>query len=50
VARDLPYYDPAISEVAFDGLCRFALATDLLRARVPYEDVVATSFSRLWTA
>jgi NitT/TauT family transport system substrate-binding protein len=50
VARDLPYYDPAISEAAFDGLRRFALATGLLRAQVSYENVVATSFSHLWTA
>jgi NitT/TauT family transport system substrate-binding protein len=50
VARDLPYYDPAISEAAFDGVSRFGLATGLLRARVPYADVVATSFSGLWTA
>jgi NitT/TauT family transport system substrate-binding protein len=50
VARDLPYYDPAISEAAFDGVSRFALATGLLHARVPYADVVATSFSDLWTA
>jgi NitT/TauT family transport system substrate-binding protein len=50
VARDLPYYDPAISEAAFDGLCRFAMARGLLRERVLYEDVVATSFAGLWTA
>jgi ABC-type nitrate/sulfonate/bicarbonate transport system substrate-binding protein len=50
VARDLPYYDATISEAAFDGLSRFALATGLLRERVPYADVVATSFSSLWTA
>jgi NitT/TauT family transport system substrate-binding protein len=50
VARDLPYYDPAISEAAFEGMSRFALATGLLRARVPYADVVATSLSGLWAA
>jgi NitT/TauT family transport system substrate-binding protein len=50
VARDLPYYDPAISEPAFAGLSRFALATGLLRAQVPYQDVVATSFRSLGTA
>jgi NitT/TauT family transport system substrate-binding protein len=50
VARDLPYYDPAISETAFEGLSRFALATGLLRAQPLYEDVVATSFRHLWTA
>jgi ABC-type nitrate/sulfonate/bicarbonate transport system substrate-binding protein len=50
VARDLPYYDPAISEAAFEGLSRFAHATGLLRGRPSYEDVVATDFTRLWTA
>ena len=29
VARDLPYYDPAISEAAVTGLDRFARATGL---------------------
>jgi NitT/TauT family transport system substrate-binding protein len=50
VARDLPYYDPVISEAAFEGLNRFALAAGLLHARRPYKDVVATSLSHLWTA
>jgi ABC-type nitrate/sulfonate/bicarbonate transport system substrate-binding protein len=50
VARDLPYYDPAISEAAFDGLCRFSRATGLLHGQPSYQDVVATSFSHLWTA
>jgi ABC-type nitrate/sulfonate/bicarbonate transport system substrate-binding protein len=51
VARDLPYYDPAISETAFEGLNRFAHATGLLsRLRVPYADVVAMPLRHLWTA
>jgi NitT/TauT family transport system substrate-binding protein len=50
VARDLPYYDAAISETTFEGLCRFARATGLLHGHPSYEDVVATSFSHLWTA
>jgi hypothetical protein len=50
VARDLPYYDPAISEATFEGLCRFSRATGLLHEQPSYGDVVATSFSHLWTA
>jgi ABC-type nitrate/sulfonate/bicarbonate transport system substrate-binding protein len=50
VARDLPYYDPAISETAFEGLSRFARATGLSRLRVPYADVVAMPLRHLWTA
>ena len=50
VARDLPYYDPALSETAITGLNRFALATGLLQRSVPYEDVVATRFRHLWSS
>jgi ABC-type nitrate/sulfonate/bicarbonate transport system substrate-binding protein len=50
VARDLPYYDPAISESAVAGLNRFAQATGLLTASVAYEEVVATRFRHLWAA
>jgi NitT/TauT family transport system substrate-binding protein len=48
VARDLPYYDPVVSEVAFEGLNRFAIAAGLSREHARYEDVVATSFAGLW--
>jgi NitT/TauT family transport system substrate-binding protein len=48
VERDLPFYDPAISETAVAGLDRFARALGLLTASVPYEQVVATRFSNLW--
>jgi len=50
VARDLPYYDPVISEVAIDGLNRFAHSAGLLRTRVPYADIVAMSLRHLWAA
>jgi hypothetical protein len=50
VARDLPYYDPVISETAFEGLNRFAHATGLSRLWVPYADVVAMPLRHLWTA
>src|SRR5262249_46927110 len=50
VARDLPYYDPAISETAIAGLNRFALAAGLLQSSVAYDEVVATRFRGLWTS
>lgn len=48
VARDLPYYDPAISDAAVAGLNRFALASGLLQRAVPYDRVVAMEFRHLW--
>ncbi len=50
VERDLPYYDPAISEAAVAGLNRFAKAAGLLQGSVPYEQAVATEFRHLWSA
>jgi len=50
VARDLPFYDPAISEMAIDGLGRFAQSAGLLHAPVPYRDIVAMSLRHLWVA
>jgi hypothetical protein len=50
VARDLPYYDPTISEVAVAGLNRFAQASGLAQRSVPYNQVVAMEFRHLWTA
>ena len=48
IRRDLPYYDPAISEQVVADMNRFAQRIGLLTAPVPYEDVVATQFSYLW--
>lgn len=50
IARDLPYYDPTISEVAVAGLNRFAQASGLAQRSVPYTQVVAMEFRHLWTA
>jgi NitT/TauT family transport system substrate-binding protein len=50
VERDLPYYDPLISEQAVAGLNRFTTAIGLLHEAVPYERVVATQFRDLWTS
>ena len=48
VERDLPFYDPAISEEAVVGLNRFAQSVGLLTGPVPYEQVVAVRFRDLW--
>jgi NitT/TauT family transport system substrate-binding protein len=50
IARDLPYYDPTISEAAVVGLNRFARASGLVQGSVPYDRVVAMPFRHLWTA
>jgi ABC-type nitrate/sulfonate/bicarbonate transport system substrate-binding protein len=48
IRRDLPYYDPAISEPTVASLNRFAQDMGLLSQPVPYEQVVATQFRDLW--
>ena len=48
IERDLPYYDPEISETALAGLFGFARQAGLLKAEVPYETAVATQFAHLW--
>src|SRR5213593_4688664 len=48
VERDLPFYDPAISESAITVMSGFARTLGLLPAPVAYEDVVATRFRSLW--
>ena len=48
VERDLPFYDPVISEAAVATMNGFAQAIGLLDAPVGYDDVVATRFRELW--
>jgi ABC-type nitrate/sulfonate/bicarbonate transport system substrate-binding protein len=48
VERDLPFYDPVISEEAVARLNRFAQSAGLLAGPVPYEEVVAVRFRDLW--
>ena len=48
IRRDLPYYDAAISPATVAGMNRFAQDLGLLSGPVPYEQVVATQFSKLW--
>jgi ABC-type nitrate/sulfonate/bicarbonate transport system substrate-binding protein len=49
VARDLPFYDPAISEPTFAACNRFAQAMGLAKQPSRYEDVVAVQFRDLWS-
>ena len=49
VERDLPYYDPTISEDVVTRMNQFAQAIGLLSGPASYEQVVATQFSDLWT-
>ena len=49
IKRDLPYYDPTISEEIVVKMNRFAQDTGLLSGPVPYDQVVETRFSHLWT-
>jgi ABC-type nitrate/sulfonate/bicarbonate transport system substrate-binding protein len=47
VERDLPFYDPAITELAITGVNRFATAIGLLDGPVPFEEVVALQFRNI---
>ena len=49
VERDLPYYDPAISERSVESMNGFARDMRLLDHPVPYDRVVATEFSEFWS-
>ena len=49
IAADIPFYDPAISRETVANLNRFAQDIGLLSKPVPYEGVVATSFTHLWS-
>jgi len=49
IERDLPFYDPAISEEAVKGMNAFAKDIGLLTEDVTYDQVVATQFSDIWT-
>ncbi|MBM3358033.1 MAG: ABC transporter substrate-binding protein [Betaproteobacteria bacterium] len=48
IERDLPFYDPAISEGTVEGVNQFARAVGLLSRSVAYDQVVATRFRNLW--
>jgi ABC-type nitrate/sulfonate/bicarbonate transport system substrate-binding protein len=48
IRRDLPYYDPTISEAFVAGMNQFARDIGILEDQVPYSQVVATQFRPLW--
>jgi hypothetical protein len=48
VRRDLPYYDPAISQTTIAGMNRFTRALGLIDADVDYAQIVATQLAPLW--
>ena len=48
VERDLPFYDPAITEAFVEGMKSFSRDMGLLRGDPRYEAVVATRFTGLW--
>jgi NitT/TauT family transport system substrate-binding protein len=48
VRRDLPFYDPAISEASIAGVNAFARDVGVLHSDVEYKQIVATQFSALW--
>jgi ABC-type nitrate/sulfonate/bicarbonate transport system substrate-binding protein len=50
VRRDLPYYDPTISEEFVRGMNQFARDMGILKGDAPYERVVAQQFRGLWTS
>src|SRR5712692_1997856 len=49
VQRDLPFYDPVISDASVAAMNRFAQAIGLLAGPVAYDEVVATGFRGLWS-
>jgi ABC-type nitrate/sulfonate/bicarbonate transport system substrate-binding protein len=49
VERDLPFYDPTISEAAVAGINRFAQSLGLLETPIAYADMVAEILRDFWT-
>jgi ABC-type nitrate/sulfonate/bicarbonate transport system substrate-binding protein len=49
VERDAPFYQTDISPQAVDGLNTFCVARRLMPEPVPYDQLVATQFRKLWT-
>src|SRR5258708_5075259 len=48
IRRDLPYYDPAISEEFVQGMNRFARDLGILKGDPRYEDVVRADIIAEW--
>ena len=50
VSRDLPFYDPAITEDDVARLNRFVRDLGALDGAMPYDAAVAIQYAPLWTA
>jgi NitT/TauT family transport system substrate-binding protein len=50
VERDLPFYDPVISEASLAAMNDFAQSIGILAGPVAYDEVVATRFRDLWSS
>lgn len=50
IRRDLPFYDPSISEPFVAEMNCFARGAGILTGDASYSDVVATQFSHLWAS
>lgn len=49
VERDLPFYDPRITQESADGINRLAQSLGLIERPIPYGQMVAETFRDLWT-
>ena len=49
IRRDLPFYDAQISRIFVAGMNQFARDVGVLKTEIPYDRVVATQFSDMWT-
>jgi NitT/TauT family transport system substrate-binding protein len=50
IRRDLPFYDPSISQTFVAEMSAFARAVGLLKSEVAYGDVVAQQFRHQWVS
>src|SRR4029453_6138788 len=48
VARDLPFYDPRITQESFEKIDAFATAMGLTTRSAPYDEIVPARFHALW--
>jgi hypothetical protein len=49
VARDLPYFEPSISEASVATMNRFSREIGLLAGDPSYQDIVATHLRHHWS-